>query len=277
MKNSVIPQHEGFKFLSPEEFHMGSDDIIQEMSRYPFMPCRYDVDRGEYSDWLRRVDYEKNYPSYLQQYKWCFEHKTLQHYISLKLMPPKEDSRCIDIASSTSCFSSILTKIYNVKCVYKQDFQYPSGVNGNIIGSNATAIPLGDHSIECMYMHCSYEHFEGNSDIEFWQEASRLLVSGGRICIIPLYFSSQYCIKTSPSVWENKYAGETRGTQPFFDPAAFIVVDENICQRHERFYTPAVFMERIYQHIIDDFNVEMFFYYIESLDMHLFSLLAIKK
>ena len=51
-----------------------------------------------------------------------------------------------------------------------------------------------------MALHCSFEHFEGRSDIGFIREAERVLRPGGAVCVVPLYLSEEYAIQTDPDV-----------------------------------------------------------------------------
>ena len=84
--------------------------------------------------------------------------------------------------------------------VYRQDLEFPEGIHGNVIGGDASNMPLEDESATKMALHCSFEHFEKNSDIEFIIEANRVLCKGGKLCIVPLYLSNKYVVQTDPSI-----------------------------------------------------------------------------
>ena len=57
-------------------------------------------------------------------------------------------------------------------------------------------MPLPDGFCTKMALHCSFEHFEGDADSGFIQEAARVLRPGGRLCILPLYLAPRYTILT---------------------------------------------------------------------------------
>ena len=51
-----------------------------------------------------------------------------------------------------------------------------------------------------LFLHNSFEHFEGDADTGFVREAWRVLKPGGRVCIVPLYLSTRHQILTDPFV-----------------------------------------------------------------------------
>jgi hypothetical protein len=48
--------------------------------------------------------------------------------------------------------------LYNVRC-FSLDLSYPPGINGELVGSDAGAMPFANDSISKMSLHCSFEHF----------------------------------------------------------------------------------------------------------------------
>ena len=69
----------------------------------------------------------------------------------------------IDIASKDSPTPEIYQNLYQCQ-VYRQDLAYPDGVYGNQIGSDATGMPIADKFCDKIALHCSFEHFERDSD-----------------------------------------------------------------------------------------------------------------
>ncbi|MBI5153840.1 methyltransferase domain-containing protein [Candidatus Poribacteria bacterium] len=88
-----------------------------------------------------------------------------------------------------------------------------------VIGCDACELPLPDSSLDAMALHCSFEHFEGDSDTRFVREAMRVLRPGGGLLIIPFY-----CGEQGVEVFK-----------PDFAPG---------CQFH-RYYDPGTFRERV--------------------------------
>jgi hypothetical protein len=99
------------------------------------------------------------------------------------------------------------------------------------------SIPLPDGSVSKIALHCSFEHFEGNSDSGFIREAARLLCPGGKLVILPLYLSSIYSILTDPLV--------SRGEKIDFDQGAVVAAVKGWGNRHGRFYDPRHFASRV--------------------------------
>ena len=162
--------------------------------------------------------------------------KWLEHFVSIDLMQPRSGEVHIDIASSYSPIPDILRE--RTGCTtYRQDRLYPAGVQGDRIGSDAVELPVSSASVDGLTLHCSFEHFEGDRDVRFLREASRVLRPGGRLCILPFYLSHTYCIQTDLAAWS--------GDPPRFESDAVICASEGWGEVHGRFYDPAHFADRI--------------------------------
>jgi SAM-dependent methyltransferase len=107
-----------------------------------------------------------------------------------------------------------------------------------VIGGNAAEMPLEDGFATKMAFHCSFEHFEDDTDIRFIEEAYRLLRNGGRLCILPLYVFTEYAILTDPAVF-------TKRNMPSFENDATIYCARGWGNRHGRFYGIPHFVTRI--------------------------------
>jgi len=182
------------------------------------------ADFNAYQTWLDRVDYPRNYPKYVREFPppLLFAKKTLQHFLSFEALAEQLAQRdCVymDVASSNSIVPDVLSRVYGLDRIYRQDLRYPEGVHGRLIGSDAAAIPLEDSSIDAMALHCALEHFEDQSDIGLVREAARLLRPGGAACVIPLYLADRYYVMTSRFAWE-------RNGIPAIDPDATVVLRE---------------------------------------------------
>ena len=216
-----------------------------------------DFDEKKYLDWFETIDYSNNFPEYCKEFNndILLNTKALQHYISINLLEFNSNDVYVDIASSNSVCPDI---IYNkhTKNIFRQDIRYPKGIHDNYIGSNAENIPLEEDSIDKMALHCSFEHFEDNSDINFINEADRILSVGSKFVITPLYLSEIEHILTSPSVWETKYG---LGGFPKFTDDYKIVLNEKIQQRQEKFFSPESLLNEVIVPFKEKFSFEIFY------------------
>lgn len=166
--------------------------------------------------------------------------KYLEHYVSFDLLALAPSDVVIDVASCTSPWPTIAHWRYGCR-VYRQDLSYPPGIEDDRIGGDAAEMPVPDGFADKLVLHCSLEHFEGDSDIGFLREVERVLKPGGRLCILPLYLSRTYAIQTDPTAW-----GEH---EPLFDPEADVHIAERWGEVHGRFYDRRRFVERIVRNL----------------------------
>jgi hypothetical protein len=197
------------------------------------------VDVDEYNRWKMKAEYHKIWLYYLKFgiIGKNLPEKSLEHYLAAKLLDISKEDVYIDVGGAGSPTAEIYRKMYGCK-TFMQDLVFPPGVNGNIIGGDAGSMPVQDGFASKMACHCSFEHFEGLSDIAFIKEASRVLRSGGKLCILPLYFFTKYAIQTDPTVLPKGYNQ--------FEKDATLFCAKNYWQnRHGRFYDAAHFVSRI--------------------------------
>lgn len=195
------------------------------------------IEDTSFAQYMQRVGSYHGYPGYREEFREKLLKKALQHYCAFELLHLSGDDIYIDVASSNSPVPEIAEELYHCR-VYRQDMRYPAGIHGNVIGSDAASIPLPDGFCTALGLHCSYEHFEGDSDSLFIREAFRIMKPGGRLCIVPCYLSEEYYILTDPEMWLK------RGYIPDFDSRATLLF-KNLLNIHGRFYDPSAFMERV--------------------------------
>ena len=236
--------------------------ILEKLKKFGFDVINYSIDEKDYCDYLRIVNYRENYPRYFREFGAALCQKSVQHYVSYRLLNMRKNSVYIDVASSNSVFPQIVKKFVGDLEVYKQDISYKWGIHQELIGSFASNIPMSDNSVDYMTLHCSIEHFEDNEDFKFFQEALRLLAVGGKVCIIPLYLADEYVIVTSPSVWKNKYS--VYAEAPKLDTRAKICLNDSIKQRQSKCFSAEILKEELLDKYKDVFNITI--YYIENAD-----------
>lgn len=239
------------------------DKIKEELKINNLKLEEYIFDETKYFKWFNDVNYYGNYPAYCKEFsKDNYLHtKALQHYISIELLDLREDDIFIDIASSQSVCPDIIKKYYT-KNIYRQDLRYSEGIDGEYIGSNGDNIPLKSESVTKISLHCSIEHFENNSDIRFLKEAFRILKRGGKIVITPLYMSLVPVIFTSPSIWSSKY--KHSDSFPQFTNGYNLILDENMRQRQEKYFSPKSLIEEVIEPFKEKFDCTIF--YIDELN-----------
>ncbi|MCS7073572.1 MAG: class I SAM-dependent methyltransferase [Bacteroidia bacterium] len=159
----------------------------------------YEINPYYYQYYLKKACYPLTYYGGGMDPNQNFTQKTLEHFVSLDFLNLQTTSVFIDIAACTSPFAEIVSKIYSVKQTYQQDLVYPKGVHGKKIGGFAHEIPFSENSVDAITLHCSLEHFEGESDILFFQTMNRILKPGGRLVILPLYIAHEYTIHIDPA------------------------------------------------------------------------------
>ena len=180
--------------------------------------------------------------------------KYLEHYVSLRMLEPEPGQVLIDVASMNSPFSEIAAKLHGLT-TYRQDMMYPEGLHERTMGGDAAEMPIPDGFVDHLVMHCSFEHFEGDSDSRFIREASRVLKPGGRLCILPLYTSSTYAIQTHPRGLQRQHLE--------FEPGDTVYVSDEWGPPHQRSYDAAAFLRRIVSQLGD---LDLTVYRVTNLD-----------
>jgi len=213
---------------------INSSDIRNSLVQSGIEVKDYRIDKEKFNDYINRAKYSnREYYSYGKNSNSV--EKYLEHYISVDLMKFDSDDVYIDVASCDSPMPEIINSLYG-STVYRQDLAYPQGVKNGLIGGDASRMPLPDNFATRMTLHCSYEHFEGDSDIRFIKEATRVLANGGKMCIIPLYLAPEYGIQTDPMSYADNI---------IFDDKANIHFAKGWGGRHSRFYSVDMFLERV--------------------------------
>jgi len=210
-----------------------SDDVFARMQRGGVSTKVLTVDIADYHAYFDQAGYAEGYRDY---YPSNIREKSLEHYVAQKLLQLTERDVYIDVASQNSPAPEIYNRLYGCDA-YAQDLSYAPGLNDRFIGGNAAAIPVEAGFATKMALHCSFEHFEGDSDIRFVRECERVLRKGGMVCILPLYLFDRYAIQTDPTL---SVPGGVR-----FERDAILYCAKKYLNRHGRFYDPSHFQKRI--------------------------------
>lgn len=216
-------------------------DIIKELQNLCFDIRKVDINTYKFEKYLKKaIEYGLYSDHYQETFGPYFKRKALEHYVSFQVMNFKKNDTFMDIASSGSCVPEIVKKMFGLSEVWAQDVVYPRGVDPNkrTIGSNASSMPVAENTFDKMTLHCSFEHFEGQSDIGFILELSRVLKKGGKVCILPLYMNINYHILSNLELMLK------RGI-PNFDENDLIYLQPRPHNHFGRFYNPQMLKSRI--------------------------------
>jgi hypothetical protein len=169
------------------------DELEKQLKDNGFNVLDYQVDVDSFWEFRN----EANYSIYPEYWEGVQINKALQHYLAAEVLELSGDDVYVDIASGSSPAAYIYHRLYGCSS-YKQDLCFPEGVHGDTIGGDASNMPVEDGFASKIALHCSFEMFEHDSDILFIKEANRVLASGGKLCIVPLYLFIPYAIQTNP-------------------------------------------------------------------------------
>ncbi|RMG62949.1 MAG: class I SAM-dependent methyltransferase [Bacteroidetes bacterium] len=196
------------------------------------------IDAKGYQAYLEAADYPADYYGGGLDPEANFTEKTLEHYVSTLFLDLGPDKVHVDMAACNSPFYEIVRRVFGVRTSYQQDLIYPSGRHGDRIGGWAHELDLPDGSVHAVTLHCSLEHFEGDSDRLFFQKLERVLAPGGRVVILPFYLAHTYTIHVDPAY------NLLKGHRPTLDPKAAL----RYCswrQFFSRHYDPQALQERL--------------------------------
>lgn len=205
------------------------------------------VDRDDFARWLN------GFPLIARHYEslgdvWI--EKCLEHYLVHRLMDISAVDTYIDVAACGSPWAGILRR-KGIRA-YRLDLRYPKGVHGIDIGADASATQLPDGFATVLSAQCAYECFEGDADIGFVQEASRILAPTGRYAIIPLYLDDTHYVALSPHIDQAERAVEA--------DARKVWRDDGRRSPFSRHYSPEAFKVRIFDNIPADMQGKIVFF-----------------
>lgn len=220
---------------------------------YKFFELR--IDNVLMDNYVKDAKYSSRFSSYYKKSPLFLKHKQIQHLCTLQICKPELGQVWMDVASSSSPFPDIMRFLYKQE-IYQQDLIYNSGVYGYKIGSNASSIPLPDASVDVITLHCSFEHFEHESDKGFILEAKRILRENGSILIVPIYLANKHTILTNPKYFL------TQGL-PKNEENCLITLSRLYWESHGRFYDAETLDKRILE-IAKEIGFEVSFYNVTS-------------
>ncbi len=162
---------------------------------------RHNIRIEEYWNYRSQAPYPTDYFGGGNDPKKNFTEKTLEHYLSSELKDLTQCKTIVDVAAATSPWTEVAKHFWPHLIAWKQDLVYPRSANTDekLLGGFAHEMSLLDNSVDLMTLHCSLEHFEGDSDSLFFETAQRILAPGGTLMIHPFYIANTYTIHIDPA------------------------------------------------------------------------------
>ncbi|HNZ26111.1 MAG TPA: hypothetical protein PK385_02470 [Spirochaetota bacterium] len=214
------------------------ENIIDRFKKLNIPVIYEKIDIIDFNNWRKKYKEIDKYYRYLSD---VYIEKVLEHYLTMKFLDIKKKDTLIDIAALGSPYAKTLKKRLGNRC-FSQDLVYEKGIKKDKIGGDAGFMPISDCFADVLTLHCAYECFQSDSDINFIKETQRVLSNKGRLGIVPLYVDDVYFVMTGPKYDKRKVKAE--------DGARWIWRDDK-CQSEpfSRHYNPESFKERIINNI----------------------------
>jgi SAM-dependent methyltransferase len=211
---------------------------VKKLNEHGCVIERIHIPIQEFNNWQKRVDYENRFPIYFKEYgppnqspeNWT--RKQFEHFLTFKLSKINESSSVIDVAAANAPVQRILRDVFDISEAWRQDWNYTTDKTSKTLGGNASSLAVDDESFDALLLHNSWEHFEGDSDLDFLKEAARVLKTGGKVIITPLFFGLEGFVSTSPECWSHKYRAASE--PPQFREEVPVIVNNSINQRYSQ-------------------------------------------
>jgi SAM-dependent methyltransferase len=220
---------------STETTRVDIPGVLQQLAELGIGTQSFTLDRSAFKRHMLSFRYPRFYAGGAVSKGGFRESKILEYFVSLELLPVSSTDVVLDVASERSVFPDMVAKTIGAR-VLRQDLIYPPGVHGDRIGGSADALPLPEGFANKIFLHNSFEHFEGDVDTNFIAEAWRVLEPEGGVCIVPLYLSTRHQIMTDPLL-------DTTGVA--WDAEAEVMAERGYRGRFGRFYSPGALASRV--------------------------------
>jgi len=195
------------------------------------------VDAGRYHEFTSEFPFPVDYHGGAQTGYW--HEKIFEHQVSHLLLGIDgygADDVYLDVAAGGSPWVRMLRELRGVTA-YAIDLtvRHPFRELGYYREEDATRTTFASASVRGISLHCAYEMFTGNSDVQAISEISRILAPGGAVVIVPLYLHTHYCCYSSPEFWGKGFADDgareyvRRGTRGI--PSSRKYDAARLCQR----------------------------------------------
>jgi hypothetical protein len=179
-----------------------------------------------------------------------FVEKCLEHYLAFHHLRIGPHDTYIDMAAAGSPWADALNK-KGIKS-YRLDLVYPEGMHGTDIGADASNTSLPDGFATALSAQCAFECFANDADVGFVKEAARILSTGGRYGIVPLYVDDTYFVATSPYCNQEGITVEPEARK--------VWRDDQYKAPFSRHYSPESFQRRIFSNIPEEMAAKVLYF-----------------
>ena len=142
-----------------------------------------------------------------------WDEKLLEHWIAadkLGLMDFRENEVYVDVAAASSPWAKALREKRGIN-----SFAIDLGEIGDQYRNlsyyrveNATQTSFQDASVKGVSLHCAFEMFVGDDDVNLIYELARILQYGGKAVILPLYMHTHHCGYSTAEYYGKGYADD---------------------------------------------------------------------
>ena len=242
-------------FINKHIHALGEDEILSELKKNKVFISPEDYENALNCEILK--SYKTNI--------WKPHTKILEYLTSELILKPENGDTLLDAAGGyESEFARYICDKKNIT-VYCQDANKIKNPHSDIqnfkfIRGSVDKIPLPEKSIDLITCHHSFEHFEGDLDIKFIKECTRLLSKKGKLLITPIFLTNNYCEITNLFSKKKYYDPDAKF---FYDPTASFPGWGDF-QGFARTYDNEAFQKRILKNISGEFIVEIYSVFFEN-------------
>lgn len=177
--------------------------------------------------------------------------KALEHALTFALLDFSAVGRYCDVAAATSPIARALARDWPDVEHWTQDLLFETDVDLKQVGGFAQEMrDIEEGFFDALTLHCSYEHFEGDGDVEFLAEVDRVLSDRGACLIIPLYVADTHRVYFDPTSVPVDRVRE-------FDADAELKPLYRYRQEHGRFYSPDALCRRLLTKLPDTLSATL--------------------
>jgi hypothetical protein len=163
----------------------------------------YQVDPASFARFKAEKPFPENYHG--GQGGGVWDEKLLEHFIAARLLGLDDygaDDLYVDVAACHSPWAQYLREVrglnaWAIDLAVGQEFRDLPYYRCE----DATTTTFADASIRGASLHCAFEMFAGDDDVDFVREAARILAPGGKVVIVPLYLHTHYCAYSTAEYW----------------------------------------------------------------------------